>query len=112
MLAIYLSHSYAHTSENHNFLPESLKGSDWSLYETVRAHGLKCKLVSVSSREDDEGRTRFYADSSFPTFEGLDGEIYDDDFDWGVYMPMRKVTWLKPESNSNQEPQTAFMAVS
>lgn len=115
MLAIYLTHSYAHTHKSLNFLPEGLKGADWSLYETAHALGLKCKLVSIHSREDSNDyyeRTRHYADSAFPEFFFFWDLEEDQDYDWGKEMPTRKITWLNSYRRETEEPQTAYIAVS
>lgn len=74
MLAVYLAHSHAHTPKSINFLPDSLKGSDFALYETARALGLRCALAATHSREeyddDDDYVDQHYADMSFSTCGG------------------------------------------
>ncbi|USW58716.1 hypothetical protein Slin15195_G120350 [Septoria linicola] len=47
ILAVWLTHSYAHTNKHVNFLPDSLKGADMSLYETASELGLRCDVVPV-----------------------------------------------------------------
>lgn len=47
VLAFLLNHCYNHTNANANFLPDSLKGADMSLWNTAEALGLKTKVVPV-----------------------------------------------------------------
>ena len=133
VLAIWLNHSYAHTSKHLNFLPSSLKGADMSLYETACGLGLKCVLVPIISLESyyhrDETRHvfqgRFYG---FNQGQSADGASLGDEYEcWGSDMPESKVTWLndypkrKDESEEEKkkrqqkglkEVQLAYMAVS
>ncbi|KAK3722919.1 hypothetical protein LTR37_002064 [Vermiconidia calcicola] len=51
VLALWLTHSYAHTNKHVNFLPGSLKGADMSLYNTAQALGLKCLVVPIMTLE-------------------------------------------------------------
>lgn len=113
VLAIYLTHSYAHTHKSLNFLPESLKGADWSLWETVRALGLKCELVAVHSHTDGWDRTRYYVDSSLPAFYEGPSLPFEDEYDGGEAMPMHKITWLNGHcaDDEHKEAQTAYLAV-
>jgi hypothetical protein len=61
---VYLTHCYAHTSAHVNFLPDSLKGADMSLWSTARAHGLKTKVVPIMANdwgwnEDNDSRHQY-----------------------------------------------------
>lgn len=111
VLAIYLAHSYAHTHKSLNSLPESLKGSDWALFETVRAHGLLCKLVSTYRREDEDDDLRDCADDTFPPFCATDAEAGELP-DWREQLLASKVTWLEDRhAEAHTEPQNAYLAV-
>ena len=48
-LGACLNHSYPHTHNRlHRFVPQMLKGSDWALYEAVKAAGLTCVLEHLT----------------------------------------------------------------
>lgn len=51
VLAVWLTHSYAHTSSHVNFLPSSLKGADMALYEAASALDLWRQVVPVMKKE-------------------------------------------------------------
>jgi hypothetical protein len=66
ILAIWLTHSCAHTINHINFLPSSLKGADMSFYETTCDLGLWCRVVPVIQVEC--GSSDYY--------EGKKGEFW------------------------------------
>ena len=116
VLAIWLTHSYAHTNKQTNFLPSSLKGADMALYEVAQALQLKCLLVPIITLEYggyyDEG-PRHLLQSKFCGFnEGRNhGSAQIDEFEyWGSEMPNHVVTWLNPivrtkEDKESKKPQ-------
>lgn len=136
VLAIWLTHAYAHTHKDLNFLPDSLKGADMSLYNTAQALGLKCRIVPVMSLPNygDEQPTHIY-EPTLRTFNGgASGDFTLDEYGpyWGYEMPESKITWLnaadekregrkgknkdddgqKSNEVKHKEVQMAFMTVS
>jgi hypothetical protein len=113
LLAVWLTHSYAHTSKRNNFLPESLKGADMSLYETALALGLQCKLVPIIP---DGGYAYGGKVDVFSQKFGalLSGEIYDNGCseEWGQMLPDSNMTWVNPMKKELREAQTAYVVVS
>jgi hypothetical protein len=125
---VYLTHSYAHTSAHNNFLPDSLKGADMSLWNTARALGLMNRVVPIMYfdwdwNEDEDSRHQF--ESKFDVFNGGNQRTHDEE-DWGSWIPGRIVTWLnatsdKPAKSAKgegkpkpkfKEVQAAYMTVS
>jgi hypothetical protein len=126
---VYLTHCYAHTSAHVNFLPDSLKGADMSLWSTARALGLKTKVVPIMVNdwgwnEDDDSRHQYQ--SNFDVFNGSNSRT-DDEQDWGAGIPEPMVTWLnatsstsaksakgegKPKAKTFKEVQAAYITVS
>ena len=115
VLALYLNHCYAHTSAHVNFLPDSLKGADMSLWNTAKALNLKCGVFPVMRfpyNYHHDGDTHVY-EPKFGKFNGASyggfqlGECGES---WGYEMPDTKVTWLntsgeKSKKRSKDEPQ-------
>lgn len=117
VLAVWLTHSYAHTSKNDCFLPDSLKGADMSLYETVRALNLRCDVVPVIKNGDyDYYDSKKRVDTMEPAFEPLrSGEIHecsDPGEEFGRRMPRDKYSWVNKPQQGLEEAQTAFVYVS
>lgn len=103
VIAVWLTHAYAHTSKHNNFLPSSLKGADMSLYETALALGLHCKVVPVVT--NGGYRNKF---SPLETAEIYEGE----DENWGLPMSRRLYTWINAKDKSPKEAQAAYVVVS
>lgn len=101
---MYLNHCYAHTSAHVNFLPDSLKGADMSLWNTAKALGLKCQVVPIMTlpyNYEHDGDTHLYE----PKFHRFNGGSYGgfqvgECEEWGYEMPETKVSWL----NSSGQP--------
>lgn len=115
VIAVWLTHAYAHTSKHNNFLPDSLKGADMSLYESALALNLRCEVVPVIP---DGGYDYEYGDKVDifePNHFGslTTGEIYEGEGDnWGRPMPTGKFTWINPRKKDLQEAQVAYVVVS
>lgn len=115
VLAIWLTHSYAHTSKNDCFLPESLKGADMSLYETARALGLECQVVPVIPDKGYSYGYRTRTDVVSEEFSAIKtGEVYEGSAEecWGSSMTPDKYVWINPPSKALAEAQLAIVAVS
>lgn len=114
IIAVWLTHAYAHTSKDKCFLPESLKGADMSVYETALALNLRCAVVPIIP---DGGYDEFI-DSQFDIFEPngpdtlLTDVLHDDDGTWGQPLPVDKVTWVNHRKDSLREAQTGYAVVS
>jgi hypothetical protein len=116
VIAVWLTHAYAHTTKHTNFLPDSLKGADMSLYETAIALGLKCRVVPVGSKpeydHEEGGKVDMFAPGRFgPLLTGERGEYYEVG-DWGRPMPQGRYTWVNPQTKDLNEAQTAYVVVS
>lgn len=135
MLAVWLTHAYAHTSKHLNFLPEALKGADMSLWNTAQALGLKCLAVPIMTISSWRGNGLRVAEPTFRTFNGPSSGDFSLDVngpDWGQKMPESKITWLndasedaggedkskgkgegtKKDKSSLEEVQLAYLSVS
>lgn len=115
VMAVWLTHAYAHTSKHNNFLPGSLKGADMSLYETAHALNLRCEIVPVIP---EGGYSYGYGDGMVDIFQPgkfgplTTGEIYEGEGDrWGQSMPMGKYTWVNPKEKDLNEAQAAYVVV-
>lgn len=107
ILAIWLTHSYAHTNKHLNFLPSSLKGADMVLWEAASAHGLWCQVVPVMQTYDGG----FLVDDQFSCvyeWQSECGELHPEwkDVDFGKKMPSSKVTWVNPAYKQKVEVST------
>ncbi|GAB7332510.1 hypothetical protein MBLNU13_g04301t2 [Cladosporium sp. NU13] len=81
ILAMYLAHFYAHTSAHGNFLPDSLKGADMSLWSNAQELGLRFQRLSRGDLVDE-----------------------DDEKDlWAYWLPGHKVLWLTNNGYSSTE---------
>lgn len=135
MLAIFLTHSYAHTNKYLNFLPDSLKGADMSLWSTAQALGLECAVAPVMTSPygsyygGDDDATHLIEKRFLGFNEGGQGNFdLDECASWGNEMSRGKVTWLndyasgetkgKPKEKSQkivpkyEEVQKAYLSVS
>ena len=113
ILAVWLTHSYAHTSKHLNFLPDSLKGADMSFYETASALGLWCRVVPIM-----KGGYRYYYDRDgallmaskshgFNEGKNSSGNINGEDgIGFGSEMPVGKVAWLNPSPKKDKSEKT------
>ena len=135
VLAIYLTHAYAHTSKHSNFLPASLKGAGMSLYETALALGLRSLIApvvwlggvgSVRAGKCYYKRWDLFDPAGFKPF--TTGEKYGDEesvpSDWGLPIPIGNYTLVngvmdsweaKKDSKKKEkmeEPQMADLVVS
>jgi hypothetical protein len=115
VIAVWLTHAYAHSTKQNNFLPASLKGADMSLYETAIALGLRCQVVPVIP----DGGYSYEGDGVIDVFEPrnfgplVTGEIYEGDGEkWGRPMPAGKYTWVNPRTRGLKEAQAAYVVVS
>jgi hypothetical protein len=103
---VYLTHCYAHTSAHVNFLPDSLKGADMSLWNTAQALGLKTKVVPTMSADwgyYDEDATHQYQ-SKFSVFNGQGFSGHEES--WGHGVPESKVKWLNyTKDTSTRKPK-------
>lgn len=83
-----------------------------SLYETARALGLMCMVVSVMTLGGyyDEGPRHLVRNNSYGFNEGQshNGAMIDEsEPGWGAEMPESKVTWLNPPTEAdNDDKQT------
>jgi hypothetical protein len=119
VLGIELTHSYAHTNDTYNFLPNSLKGADMSLLNTAEALGLKCKLVPVMEHEHygDGGDVvvRLYKNSFEMMRDGGDyeGFLLDEEnyTRWGEKLPKGQITWLWHGNSGESEAQVIHPTV-
>lgn len=102
-LGLFLSHPYVHTSAHGDFLPDSLKGADMSLWNTAQALDLRCRVVPIMVHN--------YKRRSFglfrPKFERLSrGHLVDEDDEkqlWGHCVPGHKVKWLNDDGYVSAE---------
>ncbi|KAI5360171.1 putative prolyl 4-hydroxylase alpha subunit, Fe(2+) 2OG dioxygenase domain-containing protein [Septoria linicola] len=129
ILAVWLTHSYAHTNKHVNFLPDSLKGADMSLYETASELGLRCDVVPMITHGGygEDGPARL-ADVEFRHFNGgMNGSGNLSEYEgWGYDVPTGMVTWVnghwtlgrstkdaqkhrETRDKQMQEPQLAYM---
>jgi len=86
VLALELTHSYAHTSNHNNFLPYSLKGADMSFYNAASALGLKCLVVPmiIMGWSDDEDEQTLVIKDKFLRFNASGrGDFEVDEYEWG-----------------------------
>jgi hypothetical protein len=116
VIAIWLTHAYAHTTKRSNFLPASLKGADMSLYETALALGLRCRVVPVGSDPEysyeDDDEVDMYAPGKFgPLVTGERGDDSECE-DWGRPMSQGKYTWVNPQTKELNEAQAVYFVVS
>ncbi|KAK5170395.1 uncharacterized protein LTR77_004982 [Saxophila tyrrhenica] len=106
VLAVWLTHSYAHTNKHQNFLPSSLKGADMSVYNTARALGLKCEVVATMSHDfdyDEDGPSQF-VDRTFPGFkQDGSGSAVIGGKKFGYKDINGLVTWLNPERDGKRK---------
>lgn len=124
VLAVRLTHSYAHTNANLNFLPSSLKGADMSLYETGRALNLHMELIPViahyydeydNDRDEHKAGTRLLANRTFCDFnqgqnESENIQKHEYDAGWGAELPSGMITWInEPPVEENVEAQMAYI---
>lgn len=85
-----------------------------SVFETMRALGLQCRLVPVVISVNGEELTTGYFCQLNEGFQDNGGYLgpgpYDDDDDdegWGSVMPERKITWLNDDPQQGNELQVA-----
>ncbi|OAL43424.1 hypothetical protein IQ07DRAFT_579984 [Pyrenochaeta sp. DS3sAY3a] len=118
ILAIWLTHSYPHTSTMVDLLPSALKGADMALYEAFRALNLWCKVVPVMessySRFYDDDRNVYLAGSKFMPFnecKNRSGNLDPEEgIRFGSEIPSRKTTWLNSQAQGgDQQAQMAYM---
>lgn len=128
MLAIHLTHAYAHTSSHHSLLPSSLKGADFAIYETAKSLGLNCYVRPIfrDEWEDCDSDGDFdtsctilggrFAELSMGQREMESGrekmEFMREVLDEGERWKPSKVTWINPEQEASIAAQSAIMAVS
>ncbi|CAI6289386.1 unnamed protein product [Periconia digitata] len=114
VLAVYLTHRYAHTDNQLNFLPDSLKGADMALWTAVRALDLTCKLVPIMRAEHWSGKQ---TDIFEPEFSSLGetvtgGYVMSIDYQWpgwGHKIPKdANITWLNGKRGDLGELQLAY----
>ena len=115
VIAVWLTHAYAHSAKQNNFLPASLKGADMSLYETAIALGLRCQVVPVipdgGYSYNYDGKVDIYEPGNFGPL--VTGEIYDGDGDrWGRPMPSGRYTWVNRRKKDLEDAQAAYVVVS
>jgi hypothetical protein len=78
VLAMVLSHSYAHTSEQNCFLPEALKGSDMILFEICKALKLGTYVRPLT---DHLVQFMCYADGRKHVGENTEGKVWTPDYE-------------------------------
>lgn len=115
VIAIWLTHAYAHSTKNNNFLPASLKGADMSLYETAIALGLRCQVVPVIPNGGysygEDGQVDIYEPGNFGPL--VTGQIYEGEGNtWGRPMPTVRYTWVNRRKKDMDDAQAAYVAVS
>jgi hypothetical protein len=115
VIAVWLTHAYAHPTKQNNFLPASLKGADMSLYETAIALGLRCQVVPVipygGYSYNYDGKVDIYKPNNFGPL--VTGVIYEGDGDrWGRPMPSGKYTWVNLKEKDLEDAQAAYAVVS
>ncbi|KAK5138256.1 hypothetical protein LTR08_003317 [Meristemomyces frigidus] len=126
MLGIWLTHSYAHTNGEMNFLPSSLKGADMMFYETAIALGLQCSVQPIlcySMYADDDDveyaqptRQGFATQQGFDEYVHSEGCVYGNDEDYMNVISewseenirMDSVTWLNEKRAELAEPALAY----
>lgn len=128
VLGIWLTHSYAHTNAESNFLPSSLKGADMVFYETALALGLQCYVRPIMSfkdeDEDDEEEGYSLAEpvhlmrETFSKYKQDYGCASDDDIlretleQWSNrVIDNSKVTWLNTLRRELEEPAMGYATV-
>jgi hypothetical protein len=115
VIAVWLTHAYAHSTKNNNFLPASLKGADMSLYEAAIALGLRCQVVPVipdgGYNRNYNGKVDIFEPGNFGPL--VAGEIHDDYGDkWGHPMPSGRYTWVNRMKKDLEDAQAAYVVVS
>ncbi|SMQ55830.1 unnamed protein product [Zymoseptoria tritici ST99CH_3D7] len=126
VLAIHLTHAYAHTSSHHSLLPSSLKGADFAIYETAKSLGLNCYVRPIfrDEWEDCDSDGDFdtsctilggrFAELSMGQREMESGrekmEFMREVLDEGERWKPSKVTWINPEQEASIAAQSAIMA--
>ncbi|KAK5114956.1 hypothetical protein LTR85_009994 [Meristemomyces frigidus] len=122
VLGIWLTHSYAHTNLQCNFLPSSLKGAEMAVYVTVMALGLHCYIKPViradhsnCDYDDDDEKEPDYAADTFSQWEQSDyAQVHDmtrRDMmgQWTSKVVVdSKVTWLNEHSSKFAEPAFTY----
>lgn len=104
---MYLAHSYAHTSAHGNFLPDSLKGADMSLWSNAQELGLRCRVVPIMPGLETHGYKKKHFRLFQSRFQRLSrGDLVDEDDEkdsWGHWLPGHKVLWLTNNGYSSTE---------
>lgn len=115
ILAIPLSHAYAHTSKTPHLLPWSLKGADMHIWEICHALKLPCFLRPVMTAEEDWDTILTLVGNKF--FPFMTGSCMDESGDppisemWpSTAMDERGVTWVRSLSDARKEAALGFAA--